>query len=339
MRALWFVSLFLPALKCVAVPFTPFLRCPGDWTLEGEWIYFAPTSESKFLGIEAGVDSNPEGERFGNFLNNYTSGYRVSAVYTPKELSFYLGATWSSLAASNNFTYALGGNGFLATALPPGLIGELELVSPVFHDLDDLRDFSFQSADLIIGLSLFEGNCGEIDLFVGLQYARLKSKESYLYENSATTFIQGVEKSSFWGVGPELGVHLQRPLWYGISLCGSLGSALLIGKPTSSVHIDSTVTGTPGFGVNATNRSLWHVVPTVDIQLNLCYNFCFPCELFERYLEWGLRGSLQVGYEILSYFDGLSSMQFTDTSSLGTSLDLYRDATLHGPIVSLSLSF
>jgi hypothetical protein len=70
--------------------FIPQYDSPGKFSLDFEWVYFAPTSESSFYVLTTTLGSPFITEdRHANRLDHFYSGYRISAQIIRIKLVFF----------------------------------------------------------------------------------------------------------------------------------------------------------------------------------------------------------------------------------------------------------
>lgn len=332
---------FFCALLALVLPMTVFGyvphhgSCSGEITVEGEWIYFSPTSESTFYVVPTpreSESSNPNGERRANRLDDFYSGYRVAAAYD--FCNRYVAVTWTSLKATHDDSDT---NDFLFPTATPGAITD----SITGNFASQSHRLTYYALDSVIGQTIICGNCFNLDFFYGVQYAHLFAKDFYFYDMhekdfNIAPFIQGTERETFWGVGPEIGLSFVSPIWCGFALNGQSTTALLIGQPNTTSNFFNNEL--KGGNSNVQNTRAYRVVPFLDLRLGVEYDYCLntPCfgNCFPR-----LDFTLSAGYEALVYFNALSRYRTLAVTQDGLSFDEYRNVAMHGPYISLALTF
>ncbi len=331
-RLLKYSILFtLPLSTVFGSPYTPTQRCPGDFSVEAEWIYFSPNSESRYFAIENATLVAPvNGEREAVPFDNFHSGYRVAAAFTfcDNECDRYASVTWTSLKAHESRTLTRPTATLLPADVPPivGFTG--------FTSATGSHHFSYYAVDGVVGQKIICDCCVDVDLFAGVHYAHFLTRENDVFGANAVTLV---EHNDFWGVGPEFGINAVAPVWCGFSLLGNISTAFIAGKPRSTLDVGTTTIAS----YNVHNERRWRLVPYVDLRLGLNYDFCLPCgfDCLSNCFPSGFRGSIAVGYEALTYFNALGSIVATDNVLLSSTIDQYRNVTMHGPFIAVAFSF
>ncbi len=331
----------LPLSTMLGSPYTPTQRCPGDFSVEAEWIYFSPNSESKYFAIDNGfgVATSITGERKAVEFDTFHSGYRVAAAFTfcDNECDRYASVTWTSLKAheTRHLSDTAVGRSIVPTDLPPSVIAPDEAGFPF---ASGSHHFSYYALDGVVGQKILCDCCMDIDLFVGLHYAHFITKEHDVFLTGAgisSAILR--EQNNFWGIGPELGINAVAPIWCGFSLVGNISSAFIAGRPSSSLD----VAGAVATRYDLHNDRKWRLVPYLDLRLGLNYDFCLPCnfDCLCSCFPSGFRGSIAAGYEALTYFNALGSIVSLNNDTPSATIDDYRNVTMHGPFVAVALSF
>lgn len=305
---------------------------------QAEWLYFSPNSESRYYYTEVTTlpvfpGNYPDGTRKANRLDDYYSGYRLTLGYLPANAVLYGLVSWSDLKA-NHSTSVTNNAGLLP------VIGLPEMLDSFFGPFASLSThFHYWALDALLGNTFYNGACFKTDIFGGLQYAKLTSKNNFRYidfPNSETGFqneINGSEVEEFWGIGPLLGCQTRVALFGGISAFAEGKGAILIGQPknisTFNFITDPITAPDASVSLNIHNERVWRCVPVLDIELGLNYDFCYRC----------LNGAITLGYEVLAYFDALSTLNFEDNAAHGVSFDDHRNVYLQGLTLGLSIGF
>jgi hypothetical protein len=333
-----FLIIFNLLISLPAQAFIPNFSCDDRIIVEAELIYFSPPSETSYYVMTTSISSGFLVEnREANRLDDFYPGYRVSAAYNLRHDDF-IAATWTDLHAKHSAEVSV----TLPTVTIPILIPPVLLGGDAISLGDFASDqihFHYSALEAIYGQKLISFVGIDLTAFGGIHYARLNSKENFFYSiiiPDIRGFI-GENRSTFWGIGPELGLNLDKKIGYGFSIDTIVTGALLIGRPldksfTTTLDAD----GIPIAFSDASNQRAWRMVPYINFRVGMNYslsyllNFChLTC----------LHGNVGIGYEMPVYFNGLSTIRFTDSLQLGISLDDYRNVTMHGLYGSLSLSF
>jgi hypothetical protein len=337
MRAFFLGAILFPFTVFAFTPNFGINECSRFW-IEGEWLYFSPTSETSYYGIRGIASGGPfiSGERIGNRFDEFFSGYRVAAAYLLGNDQGFIGASWTHLHASHNDSNSAPAPEFIIPTLgTPGLYGT-DTQTGLASDATDDKEFTYHALDIVIGQPLFCWNSLNFTGFLGLHYAYLSSNEDFSYNliDPFTAFIVGELRETFKGIGPEIGISFQRNLGYGLSLESTAVGAILIGQPEASTETIRTVVEGASFSVF--NEKAWRMVPYGDIRVG--FNYLLNPLLYGCGCSC-LDATLKVGYEVLVYFNGLGTLTLTDFSQIGFSIDQYRNVTMHGPFVALTISF
>lgn len=137
--------------------------------------------------------------------------------------------------------------------------------------------------------------------FLGVEFAEIDRKLTVGYTDvipptipPSVTFLNGTEKSDFWGVGPYAGARFDLSLFCNFSIAGRLAAGVLFGDVKSKVDAEEfqSNTTTTFFDKQSDHRA----VTTLSADLSLQYTWAF-CG------DWGLR--IQAGYEIDYYFKAI----------------------------------
>lgn len=308
-----------------ASPYVPIQSCPGDFSLEAEWLYFSPTSETRPIAINTVTTSDTGTIESVNF-DKYYSGYRIGAAYTFCECDRFLSVTWTSFKASETDRFTSSATGIIVPV-------DITFLSSTFNEVNVTERFSYYAIDAVLGQNVLSTCCVNLDVLGGIHYAHLLNSDNQIFP--PFTSPRGLtisQKNNFWGVGPEFGIHAEIPLCLGFSFVSNVASSFIIGRP------NQTYLTTDAVNFSYTARRHWKLVPQLDARLEIDYVFSFPCNIacLHNCVSNGIRGKVSVGYETLCYFDGLASLSPIAAGSVVTT---YRNVTMHGPFVALALSF
>lgn len=339
-RLLATLTLCFSATLGLGQAYTPAIRNPGDLSILGEWIFFSPNSESRTFGAFQNGPLGGPGQRFANRFDDFYSGYRVGAAYAFCECNRFFSFLWTSLSADNERTVTSPGitNTLFPGNLPPSLLA----LSPVGRAFQ-YHKFAYHSAQATFGQKVICNPCLNLDIFEGLHYAWLSSRDRFFYSNASTGSSVAVKGfNNFWGFGPEVGLHAAVPVWNKLSFTSTCSAALLAGKPDTNYIATAIALGVPVAGAQAlTSERAWRVVPFANVSVGLSYDFCLPrlWECVQRLFRRGFKGSVELGYEGLAYFNGLTEIRSVDDLDSGNVLDVYRNVTMHGPYLRATISF
>ena len=144
---------------------------------------------------------------------------------------------------------------------------------------------------------------------------------------STTAVYRGKRKTTYWGVGPRIGVNGQFALGGGgFHLFGGLAGALLFGKhKEKATAVSITLAGTSTFTNNRKSKS--KLVTNVEGELGLGYQFSAGS---------GSSVSLQAGYRAEGFWGaGTKSPAYTGAGFTGSRSDY----VFHGPFARLTATF
>ena len=171
-------------------------------------------------------------------------------------------------------------------------------------------------------------------LFGGVRgaYFKEKAKGFVSGSNGSPTFFYsngGKRKTTYWGVGPRIGVDAKLGISGGLHVFGGVAGAVLIGKFKDKTQFCGTYTGGP-FCYNYNDKNKTKLVPNLEGELGLGYSFNTGNGTFS--LQAGYRGDAWWGAgtqsEIIAYRGGSSVFNYKDG-----------DHILHGPFVRLAMNF
>lgn len=334
MRFFLKVTLFvLPAIFASATPYTPRQRCPGDFSLEAEWLYFSPVSESRYFALEPFGTIPYQGTRKASHMDQFHSGYRLGAAYAFCDCDRFFSFTWTSFKVNQRTDVS--GAAFYNSV--DSTRGDQEAPSAF-----TTQRFNYYAIDAVLGQRVLCNRCVSMDLFAGVHYGHLISRAHDTFNIFEEGTLNNIKHANdFWGVGPEIGFDAEAPIWCGFSLNGNVTTSCLIGKPRSILDIYSDASPDAGGIPLFINERRWRLVPYLDLRLALNYVYSCPCNngWMQRCFSRGLRLSLDVGYEVLSYFDGLTKVTGIIGTNLSGSMEQSRNVTMHGPFVAAAITF
>lgn len=198
--------------------------------------------------------------------------------------------------------------------------------------------YRYLAADGTVNHPLFNSGCDRLNLLFGLHYAYLKFR---LQSTSTGTFDTSDEeslvnnylfqKSSFWGVGPEIGLDytLDIPCTRGcVGVNINLRGALLATANNASILYTSERTGP--VGVNLRNGStIVRMNPAINAQIGFGYDY--SCSDFQAFFE--------IGYEFMWYSKAVNKIQSYDIGFAGDTWDYLEDLSLQGPFARININF
>jgi outer membrane protein OmpA-like peptidoglycan-associated protein len=190
----------------------------------------------------------------------------------------------------------------------------------------------YEVADFEAGYNWQMGSNSTVRLFGGVRFAHFnqtaKANAALTTSIGGISSASGKRKSTYWGVGPRLGLNGALGIGNsGFNVFGGVSGALLYGK-FKDRHSSNLITtgGAPTTGVSIKDKSKNKLVPNAEGELGLGYNFR---------TGGGSSIGLQVGYRAEAWW-GVSS----DAPVLaGTQASHKSDQMMHGPFVRLTATF
>jgi outer membrane protein OmpA-like peptidoglycan-associated protein len=213
------------------------------------------------------------------------------------------------------------GNGFIATEGPE---------TGVFTSNNEKVKLRYQVADFEAGYNWKMGQNTDMRLFGGLRMAHFNQRATASL--NGTTSISGYShaggrrKSTFWGIGPRLGLNGQVGLGNsGFNVFGSLSGAMLYGRYKDEHSVVATGLATPtGVSYNDRRKHKW--VPNAEGEIGVGYNFN---------TNGGTDLGLQLGYRAEKWWNVSSDADVLSPTPASHSSDQF----MHGPFVRLVATF
>lgn len=198
--------------------------------------------------------------------------------------------------------------------------------------------YLYAAADATLNRLVLDFCPDRLSFLFGLHYAYVSFKQTFTSlgsflndDGSQPVNNQFRQKSSFWGIGPQIGVEYNYPIADVNDGCLTLNArtrgALLCSGTHTDLHYDSQRTGS--VGVNVKNDKLWRVNPSANAQLGISYAVC--C--------FGILTTLELGYEFLWCSQCINKITSYDVAYAGDTLDVLNDLSLQGPFLSLNATF
>jgi len=188
--------------------------------------------------------------------------------------------------------------------------------------------------DILFGQNIVSCGAFDLDFLGGLQYGYLDLREKALYSTVTGARRPITAHSQLWGIGPEVGYEFSYCLTRCFALTGRGNVAFLISEREASFQDDV-------ISLAVCNSSYWTVIPTTDLRFGVHFarDFDFECMPLFNCFCGCVNMDLEIGYEVISYFDGVERIFFVDGESHGTSTDELMNFTLHGPYIHLGFTF
>ncbi len=200
----------------------------------------------------------------------------------------------------------------------------------------------YQVADFEAGYNWTMGNNSNLRLFGGIRFAHFNQTakaNAFNYEcfgrdgscfSSSTATAAGKRKTTFWGIGPRLGVNGTFGLGNsGFNVFGGVAGAVLFGKFKDKLSLSAHNTTTDGN--TSTNhvsgkKNKTKVVPNLEGEIGLGYNFNAGS---------GSTVGIQVGYRGDAWWGVASDANVIESSFTSHSANVFT----HGPFVRLVATF
>ena len=334
------------------------------------------TGPGFYLSVEGRYVFN-EQDKIRDFpFNNLSLPFTIGSLSTINALKEKAGNGWGGKAMlgyrfNNNFDFGLGFQGAwfkkgkgsnsasIGTTFQIGSETFATITGTASQSLE--TKLNYHVGDFEAGYNWKMGN-SNIRLFGGLRYANFNSRTTgqlglqggiFTATTAPTSPATGTigtgtaalsvkRKTSYWGIGPRIGVNGQFGLGAGgFHIFGSVAGALLYGrykderKINAALNVASPPLGTVfGVGVTSKDKSKYKVVPNLEGELGLGYTFSAGS---------GSTLSIQAGYRADAYWGAggdadvyALSFNGNDFGSKGSSSS---DYLFHGPFVRLTATF
>ncbi len=190
---------------------------------------------------------------------------------------------------------------------------------------------NYQVADFEAGYNWTMGANSNVRLFGGIRFAHFNQTARANIDSASSTVISGFNhvkgkrKTTYWGVGPRLGLNGALGIGNsGFNVFGAVSGALLYGKYKDQHNI--TATGDAPFSASSKDKSKSKLVPNAEGEIGLGYNFN---------AGGGSTVGLQVGYRGEGWWGVSSSAPVLQPSQSSKSSDQF----MHGPFVRLVATF
>ena len=309
---LLFALLALSPLFAITEP------CPGGFGVSGEWLYMLPSIDQPEFVIDSSSSSSPIGRRVAN-EQSWHSGYRLESIYSFCNGENDVRIRWTHFPGFSESKTVTGSN----------LFGILNHPASAFNgqsgtaSIDD--EFHFFFLDALFGQRIVCDSRFSLLLQAGFQtgFLRLKEKVNYLGNSSS---LRLKIRSKTWGIGPEVGLEGKYNLWRCLNFTGRFQGALLVSE--RNARYQDELNGS-SLIADVKNEAYWNLIPTSDLKFGFSREW--PCNCFNFDLE--------VGYEILTYYDGIQRIFFVDNSNTGSSFNENMTFTLQGPYVHAGIAF
>ena len=309
--------------------------CPDTWRFSGDFLYLLPTVDDTYYVLDGAPGiATPNGTRKNNDFG-YSPGFRLGAEFACCDHHREVQASFAFLGTQQNRT--ISGDNLWASVGRPDF-------SDLFENYAGTASSHLQLyyEQLDVNFSQQMGNSYGMYFYFqpGIEYAYLRLNERISYfEEVAPRLGQIDEKSSLWGVGPQIGLVLDANFLHerltcstthAFSFIAQFSGSLLVGrgKTTNFESVTTPVDGT-GTLLSVKDEHTLRTFPALHARAGLSYNISGE----------DVGGSLEIGYEFNSYLRALSRSIFVDDVADALALTNYYNFDVQGLYVSAKLSF
>ena len=209
--------------------------------------------------------------------------------------------------------------------------------------------FHFDAINVDYGIFVHFGDRLTTNLYSGLSYGSIKQTVTSKYSDLEETIHRTIKvPSTYWGVGPQLGLDFSYCIVEGFQFTGGLASSFLVGTQKNHTNYSSVSPALAGLGAASPNNQRTHVhkktqmVPELAGNLGLSYSSsCCNCVVV----------TVEAGYQAQVYFNAIQSVNigsevvtppvapdtvgvYARTFELATS-----DFSLAGPYLKVEIGF
>jgi hypothetical protein len=316
--------------------------CFDDFQFKASLLYLKPSVEQSAYVISStnnrvGDEVYPNGKRH-LISTDYKPGFRVEVLHAFNERRNLLDLRFTYF--KSNHSDSTSGD-FLFDAIGYPGDGAQSPEDTTYAGRARLRqNFQFYSGDATISRMAFDFCPDNVSFLFGLHYAYVGFKQNFTSEGSysdegATLAVDNHfrQKSSFWGIGPQIGIDYNYLLNFDscpgqLALNASARGMLLCSNTHANLHYTTQRTGS-AVGVNLKNDKQWKVNPAAEAQLGLSY--LLPI--------CGIEAIFEIGYEFMWYSNCVDKITSYDVAFAGDTLDVFDNLSLHGPFASVNVAF
>ncbi len=155
------------------------------------------------------------------------------------------------------------------------------------------------------GTSLSVNDNFSLNLFAGVAAMHLKKTLKSGFSNASGTVARSITTpTSYWGVGPQLGLDFTYSFCENFGIVGEGKTALFVGNMKDHTNYSSIAPEASELGIPQPNKqstkvhSRTQVVPALEGKIGLAYSFCAFCIPME----------FEAGYEVRYYINALQSV-------------------------------
>lgn len=237
----------------------------GHFGFQGEILYLKPSNTSFNFAAEQ-ISFDPFTVKSLFMTEKYKLGYRVEGVYAFDCLN-NIHARFTHYNTGNNIRRVSG------SFNNPSFTGTLT----------NNERFRFNNIEILYGRWLFDDCDFELELQAGILISEINYEDITNIEGPTTPLSTGTRVSSFWGIGPELGLNFKYPfcaLPCGLFAFATDGRMSLLSGKAKLSHRSPDGFFNPSEPITSLN-------PFFDLKLGLNWEYIWNCVNF----------NLEVGYE------------------------------------------
>lgn len=311
----------------------PYVLVADSLAFRGELLYWSPSYDETYFVLKG---SNGEEEDtptpFGRRINNpvgFDLGFRVSGVYYNPCVDVRL--RWTHLYATSR--KVVDDFNLLPHLWPIAIIpGHPDFPEPFSGIASSQIGLMHQRGECLFDERVGNLSCFHFYLREGLEWSYIRYHESIEYQEQG-----GIKEiiefhAHTKGMGPQLGIiALCEPwhyfTWYPRNLVFKFmtSASLIIANSKAKI----ATTDILGVKNQVTQSSFWKLVPEWSLTLGINYITSFCKQVV----------SLELGYEMTTYFQGISKLLFVDNAHPGVSFNQYSDFYVQGLTASLAIFF
>lgn len=328
------------------VPMTAAYNAParvdlcGGWDFYGEasFIYWQPTQDNMEFGIASSSTAASSANIFGtvgtpvsnhmlNLDQKYHPGFEVGLGmgFDYDNWDSYLQYTWFHNTTSSSST-APSGDSIFPSLLQPGATGaagSFDSASATWHLKMDLADWQ-------LARSYYVGTKLTFRPYAGVRAAWIRQKygATYVRTSTSASTVEISQKSTSWGVGPEVGLNASYLLGCGVRMFGDVEADVIYTRYNANLNEQNT-TGTQLISLKQNGLST--VRPHANLDLGFGWGSYF------RRNTWHVDLAASYGFQI--FWNQNMFRHFTDSVATYNSNMPNGDLYIQGLNVTARLDF
>lgn len=308
---------------------------PGCFAIQGDLLYLSPSYDETYFVIDgSGRDGmgnpTPHGKRNNNPVG-YNFGFRLEGIYEFCDSCFDVRLRWTHLYATSTTTVS---NLDVTPQLWPIEIipNQPNVPEPFSGTASSHIGIMHQKGECLFDEKAWDLYCCRFFLREGLEWSYIRYHEVIEYKAIAGSQEKIQLHGHTKGIGPQLGIiALCEPWtifeWYprNLSFKFMTTASLILANSKAKVRTTDILAANN----KITQSSFWKLVPEWALGFGINYSNCF----------WSHPASIEIGYEMTTYFRGISKLIFVDSAHPGVSFNQYSDFYVHGIYLALSTFF